>query len=164
MAARWSSENVVVEFRDSQVSRRPNGAFWACALPYSPPPRCRVSLGVAGDDPRSPVAVGVVQKRVALSGQTRECEENLEDCWRWGQPPIGFRSYTRGYGEWGLPWDTEAQGCRASGQGCASQGQGGERGSVCSSRPGPRLVTLVKSQNFSEPQQWDLTLPHKISG
>lgn len=44
MATRWSSENVVVEFRDSQVSWLPNGAFWACALPGSLPPRCRVSL------------------------------------------------------------------------------------------------------------------------
>lgn len=38
MAARWSSENVVVEFRDSQVSWQPNGASWACALPGSLPP------------------------------------------------------------------------------------------------------------------------------
>lgn len=38
MAARWSSENVVVEFRDSQVSWLPNGVFWACALFGSLPP------------------------------------------------------------------------------------------------------------------------------
>lgn len=52
MAARWSSENVVVEFRDSQVSRGPSGALWACAFSRSPPPRCRVRLRGGGATPQ----------------------------------------------------------------------------------------------------------------
>lgn len=72
MAARWSSENVVVEFRDSQVSRRPNGAFWACALPVPLPHAAGSVSGAEGRPP--PAGVGKMSSGVAGSFQTRGCE------------------------------------------------------------------------------------------
>lgn len=89
MAARWSSENVVVEFRDSQVSYGANGAFRACALPGSPPPRGRVCLGVVGATPSPAEEVG---KRVARSCQTRAGEGSLDDRW------VGWGCHWRGFG------------------------------------------------------------------
>lgn len=97
MAARWSSENVVVEFRDSQVSRGPNGALWACAFSDSPPPRCRVRLPVVGATLQPGLGDG---SGVTRSCQTRASEGSLDDRWgRLGRARTGYGGSPRGYGE-----------------------------------------------------------------
>lgn len=71
MAARWSSENVVVEFRDSQVSWQPNGAFWACVLPGSLPPTLS---GPPRGRRETPSWVEQVEKKGPRNCQTRAGE------------------------------------------------------------------------------------------
>lgn len=94
MAARWSSENVVVEFRDSQVSRGPSGAFWACALP-APPPRCRLCLGGGGATLQPGLG-----RRVTRSCQTGAGEGSRHD--RWGR--LGGTEWVSWFpaGVWGV--------------------------------------------------------------
>lgn len=148
MAARWSSENVVVEFRDSQVSWGPDGAFWACALLGSLPPLCQVRLSPnhPGRDWRNGQEGGL-----ELSDPSGRVGALKTTGGGWGGHRQGF----------GVPHGSTGRGiCLGTPKlsDCARVNAEGRlptrvvREEVLAPRgQWSRLVTLGKSQNFSKP-------------
>lgn len=154
MAARWSSENVVVEFRDSQVSRGPSGAFWACALP-APPPRCRLRLGGGGATLQPGLG-----RWVTRSCQTRAGEGSRHD--RWGR--LGGTEWVSWFpaGVWGVGSVLGPRKRRDRAR--VSAGGWGARGSAPRGRGTRGLMTSGEAHNFSEPQLRGLNFASLDSG